>query len=69
MNDRINRRELATVLAALRLWEKQLTNNRHGIHADLVSIAEDAGPMLGVTEVSELCERLNAATSKAKGKK
>lgn len=55
---RVNDRELATILAALRLWQGHLTNTL-GLPAALIDIAQDAGPMLEVGEIDELCERVN----------
>ena len=57
---RLNDRELATVLAALRYWQQNLANN------------QDQGPIspdhfddkitpLTVDEIDALCERLNRA--------
>ena len=53
-----NERELATILAALRMWQGHLTNTL-GLPAALVDIAQDAGPMLCADEIDELCERIN----------
>ena len=53
----LNARELATVLAALRLWQE--TVNRH--EEPMWEIATDDGMIepLSDDEIDELCERLN----------
>ncbi len=50
--------ELATVLAALRLWQKQAS-----VPAGLARIAsdDDAFSALDDDEIDELCERINVA--------
>lgn len=59
----LTERELATVLAALRLWQKGCAD------ADLQSIASDEGafPALDNAEVDDLCERLNCGIMSATG--
>jgi len=51
----MNKRETATVLAALRMWQKPHTN------AELESIATDDGTIeqLRSDEIDALCERIN----------
>jgi rubrerythrin len=57
-------RELATVIAALRLWQQR--NEVDGLHPrrllDLEQvIATEHGPALTSGEIDELCEKLNPA--------
>lgn len=52
-------RELATVLAALRMWQKQLVWNEMLIPEELQEIAADAGERLSPFEIDGLCEKLN----------
>lgn len=49
-------RELATVLAALRLWQAK---DRGPSWDELLEIANDARPMLNDNEIDQLCEKLN----------
>jgi hypothetical protein len=54
-------RELATVLAALRYWQHDL-----GANEDEPPISEhfaDGAVPLSVTEIDDLCERLNVGTA------
>ncbi len=50
----LNARELATVLAALRLWQSV-----PDVPFELEAIADDAGDRLTKDEIDDLCERLN----------
>lgn len=63
MNVRLSDRELATVLAALRFWQRALAENE-----DEAPVAdhfvEDIRP-LSCEEIDELCERLNTETGSA----
>ncbi|GAC1496214.1 MAG: hypothetical protein NVS1B2_16190 [Vulcanimicrobiaceae bacterium] len=54
----MTKRELATVLAALRLWERERATD-DGIPDDIFEIAADAGTPLEIQEVDALCEALN----------
>lgn len=57
MPARLNKRELATVLAALRSWQQNFTHDEDGpIDADHF---DDTITPLSVGEIDELCERLN----------
>jgi hypothetical protein len=51
----ITKREHATILAALRLWQEADEHNR----GDLSDIAEAVGVPLGNEEIDVLCERIN----------
>ena len=51
----ITKREHATILAALRLWQEADEHNR----GDLWDIAEEAGVSLSNKEIDVLCERIN----------
>jgi hypothetical protein len=53
----VNSRELATVLAALRRWQRDLAENEEGPICDYFT---DCTP-LTVDEIDDLCERLNSA--------
>ena len=58
MRIRISKRELATVLAALRYWQQDLNENDEedimaGVHFDEVNTP------LSIIEIDELCGRLN----------
>ena len=55
----VNHRELATILAGLRLHQNRL--QRHDMAEGINDIATDGGTLeaLSVDEVGELCERLN----------
>lgn len=50
-------RELGTVLAALRLWQRALPHA--SIPVEIWEIAADAGEALGTSDIDGLCERLN----------
>lgn len=52
----ISKRELATVLAALRYWQQDLADNEDGPIDDLHF---DEHEPLTVDEIEDLCERLN----------
>ncbi len=54
----LNNREVATVLAALRHWQR-VTNPR----LELEEIASDGGTLepLSVEEIDDLCERINCS--------
>jgi hypothetical protein len=52
----MNERELATVLAALRYWQQDLTDNHEGPISQ--EHFADQTP-LTMEEIDELCERLN----------
>lgn len=56
MKYELNERELATVLAALRCWQKELT--RTGIPEDADDILGERDP-LTLDEIDDLCDRLN----------
>jgi len=56
MKYELNERELATVLAALRCWQKELTST--GIPEDADDILGERDP-LTLDEIDDLCERLN----------
>jgi hypothetical protein len=56
----ITKREHATVLAALRLWQEADEHNR----GDLRDIAEEGGVPLGNDEIDALCERITFTTRK-----
>ncbi len=60
---RINSRELATVLAALRLWQR--AKQRGPVWGALATIADDGGECVPLTlaEIDALCERLNTVQS------
>ena len=57
----LNDHRLATVLAALRLWQRELLRD-DGIGADLAAVATDDGlfAMMQPDEIDKLCENLNA---------
>ena len=57
MHVRLSDRELATVLAALRYWQQDLTENDDG-PIDSEHFADGIEP-LSVDEIDELCQRLN----------
>lgn len=52
-------RELATVLAALRIYQQALHLNGGEPPADVHDIACEAGLPLSVDEIDALCEQLN----------
>ena len=54
------KREHATILAALRLWQEADEHNR----GDLRDIAEGAGVPLSNKEIDVLCERINFTSSR-----
>ena len=54
----LSNRELATVLAALRLWQADVSDNDAGIPADFVEFFDDHAP-LTADEIDALCDRLN----------
>jgi hypothetical protein len=58
----ITERELATILAALRLWQQDTAHIVDG-DGSLIAIAEEAGDPLTNQEIDELCERMNCAIS------
>lgn len=57
----MNSRELATVLAALRTYQKMLGMNGDMPDNDVKDVATDGGTIepMNVDEIDELCERLN----------
>jgi hypothetical protein len=55
MTTQLSRRDLATILAALRSWQQDLAENGDGPIAEHF---EDVSP-LTVEEIDDLCERLN----------
>ncbi len=55
----ITKREHATILASLRLWQEADEHNR----GDLRDIAEEAGVPLSNEEIDVLCERINFSTT------
>ena len=55
----IMKREHATILAALRLWQEADEHNR----GDLRDTAEEAGVSLSNEEIDVLCERINFNTT------
>ena len=57
-----NPRELATVLAALRLWQQQL--NKHGIALTNGYPQFLKERPLSVTQIDRLCEQLNEAATR-----
>lgn len=62
----MNHRQLGTVLAALRYWQKQLDPQRiHSKFNDCMAIATNNGGTtpLEVNEIDALCEELNTAQS------
>lgn len=63
----MNRRELATVLAALRQRQQQMEHQElvSCYDLDLSDIADDGGTVVPLTveEIDALCERLNAGES------
>jgi len=56
-----NNRELGTVLAALRMWQAQVTDSKAFpvIPERYAAIATDGGPPLNAEEIDDLCERIN----------
>jgi hypothetical protein len=54
----LSRRELATVLAALRHWQRYLATDGSAASAD--SFQFDETTLLSIEELDTLCERLNA---------
>lgn len=60
---RISRAEQATVLAALRLWQRALEQNGGHPPADLFDTATDKGRFLrlNVRQIDELCARIDVA--------
>jgi hypothetical protein len=56
----ITKREHATILAALRLWQEADEHNR----GDLRDIAEAVGVPLSNEEIDVLCERINFNTKR-----
>ena len=55
----IMKREHATILAALRLWQEADEHNR----GDLRDTAEEVGVSLSNEEIDVLCERINFNTT------
>ena len=58
----LNERETATILAALRLWQKHVEGGRIYDEANLeADIASDEGRLVALTpnEIDDLCERVN----------
>ena len=58
----VDRRELATVLAALRFHQDENLQNRSGIPDEVIKdIASDGGSLkpLGFNDVNRLCEKIN----------
>ena len=53
---KLNSRELATVLAALRLWQRDL--EEVGVGQDMQEFFTEYEP-LSSAEITQLCERLN----------
>ncbi len=57
----ITERELATILAALRLWQQADEHNR----GELQDIAGETGVPLSNKEIDTLCQRINSGTHNA----
>lgn len=63
---RLDERELATVLAALRLWQHRLDTGSCDMPADQAAMLEEvqkscgAVEPLGAAEIDDLCFRLNS---------
>ena len=56
-----NSRELATILAALRHWQKELDGHEHPTYAESIDPDHFAEDMpLDSSEINALCERLNS---------
>ena len=67
---RIDRRELATILAALRFHQDENLSSGPGIaDAHIADIASDGGILvpLSKAEIDALCRRLNGATARREG--
>jgi hypothetical protein len=58
MTIHMHKRELATVLAALRYWQQDLADNQDAGPISPVHFDDEATP-LTVDEIDALCERLN----------
>ena len=57
---KLNDRELGTVLAALRLWQNECSNDAtDGALWDIATNGDTVQPLLD-DEIDELCERLNS---------
>jgi hypothetical protein len=54
----ITEREHATILAALRLWQKDAAHIADG-DGSIIAIAEETGVPLTDREIDALCERIN----------
>jgi len=58
MKQSLNQRELATVLAALRYWQREGLNSSG--HEQEIATNEGEFPSLNAMEIDALCERINA---------
>jgi hypothetical protein len=58
MKINVSSRELDTILAALRLWQRESAHIADG-DGGILEIAEEHGDSLTNADVNELCERLN----------
>lgn len=66
MNELLSPDELATMLAALRLWQRSVERGTGGVPSKEREVAARMSPMhfdgttpLTLTEIDQLCERLN----------
>lgn len=59
-SDSLTERELATVLASLRFWQRHLETHRGEI--PFADHFDDTITPLTVEEIDDLCERVNCAT-------
>lgn len=56
--DQLTSAELATILAALRLWQQTVGDLRNALPTELREHFTDTEP-LGLSDIDDLCERLN----------
>jgi hypothetical protein len=65
----VNRRELATILAALRFHQDENLTGSHIADAHIADIASDGGTLrpLSAREIDALCRRLNGAAARREG--
>lgn len=60
----VTAREHATILAALRLWQRDAAHIADG-DGSIIAIAEEAGVPLSNKEIDVLCERINSTSQEA----
>lgn len=60
---KLNPRETATVLAALRYWQRVGLYDRASLAEDMIATNDNTFPALNEEEIDALCERINTGNT------